>query len=168
MSSLPTLNLVGGGRVAQTLATLWHRQPCFSIQDVLTTSLPSAQEACSTIGAGQAVSTWQAMRPADVWMLAVTDAQIAGCARQLAETHALNRTSTAPAPLAFHCSGAHSSELLAPLAAQGWRVASAHCILSFASVSAALQQFPGTPCALEGDAHARGSAVTHQAHIVEL
>ena len=31
-------------------------------------------------------------------------------------------------------------------------MASAHCILSFASVSAALQQFPGTPCALEGNA----------------
>jgi predicted short-subunit dehydrogenase-like oxidoreductase (DUF2520 family) len=41
--------------------------------------------------------------------------------------------------------------VLAPLAALGWQVASAHCILSFASAAAALRQFAGTPCALEGD-----------------
>ena len=61
---------------------------------------------------------------------------------------------TNPSPIVFHCSGAQGSALLAPLAALGWRVASAHCILSFASVPGAIQQFPGTPCALEGDAQA--------------
>jgi predicted short-subunit dehydrogenase-like oxidoreductase (DUF2520 family) len=149
LSSLPTLNLIGGGRVAQTLATLWHRHGTFAVQDVLTTSLTSAQSACACIGAGQAVASFQAMCRADVWMLAVTDAQIAACAQSLAGAFALE----SPAAV-FHCSGAHSSELLAPLAKLGWQVASAHCILSFASVSAALQQFPGTPCALEGDAAA--------------
>ncbi len=151
MSSLPTLNLVGGGRVAQTLATLWHRRGTFAIQDVLTTSLASAQSACAVIGSGQAVGSLPSMRPADVWMLAVTDAQIAGCARSLADQFAHESQATGTAPIVFHCSGAHSSELLAPLAKLGGRIASAHCILSFASVSAALQQFQGTPCALEGD-----------------
>jgi predicted short-subunit dehydrogenase-like oxidoreductase (DUF2520 family) len=33
-------------------------------------------------------------------------------------------------------------------------VASAHCILSFASAAVAMAQFPGTACALEGDAAA--------------
>ena len=149
-----TLNLIGAGRVAQTLATLWHRQGTFAIQDVLTTSLASAQSACAVIGSGQAVVSLPSMRPADVWMLAVTDAQIAGCAQSLAERFAHVSQAASPAPIVFHCSGAQSSATLAPLTALGWRVASAHCILSFASVSAALQQFPGTPCALEGDAAA--------------
>jgi predicted short-subunit dehydrogenase-like oxidoreductase (DUF2520 family) len=152
LSSLPTLNLIGAGRVAQTLATLWHRHGYFAIQDVLTTSLASAQSACASIGAGQAVDSLHAMRPADVWMLAVTDAQIAGCAQSLADRLAPANQATSAAPTVFHCSGAQSAAALSPLTALGWRVASAHCILSFATVRDALQQFPGTPCALEGDA----------------
>ena len=151
MSELPTLNLIGAGRVAQTLASLWHREGQFAIQDVLTTSLASAQLACLPIGAGQAVDSLQAMRRADVWMLAVTDAQIADCARSLAERFAHDHQASSTAPIIFHCSGAQSVASLAPLAALGCHVASAHCILSFATVAAALQQFPGTPCALEGD-----------------
>ncbi len=145
---LPTLNLVGAGRVAQTLSCLWHSHASFAIQDVLTTSLTSAQAACSVIGAGHAVPTMQAMRKADVWMLAVQDAQLADCALALA-------AAAPPGPsIVFHCSGAQGASTLAPLAALGWQIASAHCILSFASVSAALTQFPGTPCALEGNATA--------------
>lgn len=148
-AALPTLNLVGAGRVAQTLASLWRLQNTFAIQDVLTTSLPSAQAACSVVGAGQAVDRLQAMHKADVWMLAVPDAELATSAQALATAQGTSNT-----PIVFHCSGAQGAATLAPLAALGWRVASAHCILSFTSVPAALQQFPGTPCALEGDAAA--------------
>ncbi|MFZ3221200.1 MAG: hypothetical protein WA174_14275, partial [Rhodoferax sp.] len=51
----PTLNLIGAGRVGQTLARLWQLQGSFAVQDVLTTSLPSAQSAVDCIGAGRAV-----------------------------------------------------------------------------------------------------------------
>ncbi|MES2950654.1 MAG: DUF2520 domain-containing protein [Pseudomonadota bacterium] len=165
--TLPSLNIVGAGRVAQTLASLWRLQNTFTIQDVLTTSLPSAQAACAVIGSGHAVEQMQDMRPADVWMLAVPDAQLAACAqalatalttsttpRQSAAQNPQTDTPTQRAPIVFHCSGAQGAATLAPLAALGWQVASAHCILSFASVPAAVQQFPGTPCALEGDASA--------------
>jgi predicted short-subunit dehydrogenase-like oxidoreductase (DUF2520 family) len=163
LSPLPTLNLVGCGRVGQTLARLWHTQGTFAVQDIVTSSLPSAQDACAWVGGGQAVAQLAAMRAADVWMLAVPDAQLGAVAQQLA-THLAAHSgqppstpdaahSTAP-PVAFHCSGAQASTTLAPLAALGWQVASAHCILSFASPEVALAQFPGTLCALEGDAPA--------------
>ncbi|MCX7277880.1 MAG: DUF2520 domain-containing protein [Burkholderiales bacterium] len=142
-----TLNLVGAGRVGQTLARLWQQQGSFAVQDVLTTSLSRAELACASIGAGRAVDSPQALRPADVWMLAVPDAQIAAAAQALA---AALPADAAPA-LAFHCSGALGHGLLAPLAERGWQTASAHCILSFASVDAAVAQFAGTACALEGD-----------------
>lgn len=58
-------------------------------------------------------------------------------------------------PIAFHCSGALGSDLLAPLQALGWHTASAHCLLSFATPQIAVAQFAGTACALEGDAVAR-------------
>lgn len=143
--SSPTLNIVGAGRVAQTLAHLWTKAGCFAVQDVLTRSPESAQAACAFIGAGQPVHALHAMRPADVWMIAVPDAQLADAAHALAQAQH-------PAAMAFHCSGAQSAATLAPLAALGWRTASTHCILSFATAAVALQQFVGTPCALEGDA----------------
>ena len=155
-----TLNLVGGGRVGQTLARLWQLQGTFRVQDVLTTSRASAQTACDFIGAGTAVAVLSAMRPAEVWMLAVPDAQVAQAAQELAARAALSgATLTTPsAPnadvVAFHCSGALGAVQLEPLAALGWHTASAHCILSFASAASAVAQFPGTPCALEGEAGA--------------
>ena len=81
---MTTLNLIGAGRVGRTLATLWARHGVFEIQDVLTSSLASAQEACTAIGAGSAVATMAAMRPADVWMVAVQDARITEVASALA------------------------------------------------------------------------------------
>jgi predicted short-subunit dehydrogenase-like oxidoreductase (DUF2520 family) len=159
-----TLNLVGGGRVGQTLARLWKLQGTFRVQDVLTTSSASAQAACDFIGAGTAVKALSAMRPAEVWMLAVPDAQVAQAAQALAQEFAARAApssvalATPPNPnadvVAFHCSGALGAVQLEPLAALGWHTASAHCILSFASAASAVAQFPGTPCALEGEAGA--------------
>ena len=150
---MQTLNLIGAGRVGQTLGKLWHHSGVFTLQDVLTTSAESAESACVFMGAGTAVTQLAQMRPAAVWMLAVPDAQVAAVAEALA---AQLRAQTAPAdaPIAFHCSGAQGAALLQPLAALGWQTASAHCILSFADRAQAVQQFPGTACALEGQAAA--------------
>lgn len=151
---MTTLNLIGAGRVGRTLASLWAQQGVFELQDVLTSSPQTARQACSAMGAGTAVATLQAMRPADVWMVAVPDARIADVAATLAAVQASTQPVGAIKPIVFHCSGAQSAASLQTLADGGWRTASAHCILSFADVEAAAQQFAGTACALEGDAHA--------------
>lgn len=141
------MNLLGSGRVGSTLARLWHEHGIFQIQDVLTQSLASATEAVGFIGAGQAVAALADMRDADFWMLAMPDREIANVAIALSQLN----PSRAPS-IAFHCSGALSSLELVALGQQGWTVASAHCLLSFATPSDAIKQFSGTPCALEGDA----------------
>ena len=140
------LNVIGGGRVAQTLAHLWTQKRLWAVQDVLTTRLHSAQAAVAFIGAGHAAPHLAAMRAAPLWLLATPDAQLAQVAHDLAR-----QQQHAPPAMAFHCSGALASTALAPLAELGWQVASAHCILSFASPAVAVAQFAGTPCALEGD-----------------
>ena len=146
------MNIIGCGRVGQTLAHLWHRHGVFVIQDVLTQSLGSAQAACAFIGSGTPVQAHGALRAADVWMLALPDAQLAQAAAALAQTFPTPYTGPDDAaPIAFHCSGALGAQVLGPLAALGWRTASAHCILSFTEPVAAVAQFPGTACALEGD-----------------
>lgn len=149
---MQTLNLIGCGRVGQTLAHLWTRNGTLAVQDVLTTRLAHAQAAVSRVGAGHAVDTLAAMRAAPLWMLATPDAQLPAVAQALA-----HQQRHAPPALVFHCSGALDSQVLAPLRQAGWQVASAHCILSFADVATAIQQFPGTPCALEGDGAARAT-----------
>lgn len=143
------INLIGSGRVGSTLARLWRDQGTFEVQDVLTRGLASAQRAVDFIGAGRATNSLAEMRTADLWMLAVPDREISGVATALSQL-----TPTHPASVAFHCSGALSSSEMTELEKRGWKVASAHCLLSFANPSVALTQFPGTPCALEGDAHA--------------
>ena len=142
---LPTLNLVGAGRVGKTLGRLWQLAGVLQIQDVLTTRVASAQAAVDFIGAGHAVAAPGQMRPADLWLIAVPDRQIATSAQTLT-------TLDVPPALAFHASGALGAAELAPLQTMGWRCASAHCILSFADPAQSLAQFAGTACALEGEA----------------
>jgi len=144
---VPTLNLLGAGRVGKTLGRLWHTQGVLQVQDVLTTSLASAQAAVDFIGAGRPAHSLERMRPADLWLIAVPDRQITASAQALA-------AAGLPPATAFHASGALAAAELAPLQAAGWQVASAHCILSFATPGTAVQQFAGTPCALEGQAAA--------------
>jgi predicted short-subunit dehydrogenase-like oxidoreductase (DUF2520 family) len=146
---MPTLNLIGCGRVGKALARAWHTQGTLSVQDILTTSPQSARDAVQWLGSGTACGRLASMRAADVWMLAVPDRTIAATAAEMAATFA-----HLPPQTVFHCSGALSTQALAPLAALGWSVASAHCILSFADPLRVQSQLPGTPCALEGDAAA--------------
>ncbi len=42
---MQTLNLVGAGKLGSTLARLWHRQQQFRIQQIVTRSQQSAQQA---------------------------------------------------------------------------------------------------------------------------
>ena len=128
----------------------------FAVQDVLTRSQTSADEAVKFIAAGRAVARLHDMRAADVWMLAVPDGQIKNVAFELLNMP-LASVFIAPDAIIFHCSGALSSAELQPLRSagdKGSQVASAHCILSFSAPASAVAQFAGTPCALEGDAAA--------------
>lgn len=143
-----TLNIIGAGRVGCTLGKLWHTQGALQIQAVCNTTLSSAHDACAFIGAGSAHTELTTMPSADLWMIAVPDAHIAATALRLAAHVDATQSDVAAA---FHCSGAQSAASLLPLQQLGWRTASAHCILSFATREAAVAQFAGTPCALEGD-----------------
>ena len=146
----PTINFIGCGRVGKTLGLLWHQHGVLQVQDVLTSSLTSAQAAVSFMGQGHAVAALADMRAADFWLLAVPDRHIAGSAAALADTQQ-------PPAIAFHASGAMAASELKPLHASGWQTASAHCLLSFAHAESATRQFAGTPCALEGDAMAQAA-----------
>ncbi len=141
-----TLNIIGGGHVGRALGRLFASSGGFTVQDVLTRSRASAQAAVNFIGAGRAIDDMQALRPADVIMLAVTDDQIG----LVADSLALPLAGT----VVFHCSGAKSSSELSGPKAHGALVASMHPIRSFADPVKVAANFGGTYCGIEGDAQA--------------
>jgi predicted short-subunit dehydrogenase-like oxidoreductase (DUF2520 family) len=141
----PTLNLVGAGHVGRALARLFASRAVFAVQDVQTRSRASAREAVDFIGAGRALEPGALPRRAAVWMLAVSDDQIAPTAAALA--HKANVQDA----VVFHCSGAKASSELDPLRRAGARVASVHPVRSFADPARVVADFEGTFCGVEGD-----------------
>lgn len=143
-----TLNLVGAGHVGKVMGRLLSASGAHVVQDVLTRSPASARAALGFIGAGRACADLTALRPADVWLLAVNDDQIAPMAAALAQAHDVRGA------VVFHCSGAKASAELQALADQGALVASVHPIRSFADPDAVARDFAGTFCGIEGEAEA--------------
>lgn len=144
----PTLNLVGAGHVGRVLGRLFADSGAFALQDVLTRSLSSAQEAVAFIGAGTACAALETMRPAQVWLLALGDDAIApGCA-------ALAAAQPLAGAVVFHCSGAKASTELQAARDSGALVASVHPVRSFADPDTVAAGFAGTFCGIEGDAAA--------------
>jgi predicted short-subunit dehydrogenase-like oxidoreductase (DUF2520 family) len=141
----PTLNIVGAGHVGRALGRLFHLRGVFAVQDVLTRSIGSAQAAVDFIGAGQARDAIGGLRPASVWMLAVSDDRIAEVAGQLAARGDLQGA------VVFHCSGAKASSELDALRAAGALTASVHPVRSFADPAQVAAAFDGTFCGVEGD-----------------
>jgi predicted short-subunit dehydrogenase-like oxidoreductase (DUF2520 family) len=172
----PRLNLIGCGRVGQTLARLWHAAGLVEVAGLHSRTRSSAEATQQLVGAGQVFDSLADLPPADLWLITPPDAAIASVAQQLAShltaqakgAHkAAQPSSTQPGPqtgqpmphstvtpVALHCSGYTASDALASLQALGWAVASAHPVRSFADPASAAGRFKGTPVALEGDAPA--------------
>jgi predicted short-subunit dehydrogenase-like oxidoreductase (DUF2520 family) len=147
---LTSFNVIGCGRVGQTLAALLHQHGHVQVQDLYSRSFSSAEQAAQFVGAGQPVANLADMRAADVWLLSVPDAQVAAAAQALATAQGTQLAGS----VVFHNSGFLSAAELQPLQALGCHVASAHPVLNFASPDTGVRQFAGTPCGLEGDAAA--------------
>lgn len=144
------VNLVGAGRVGQTLLGLLRLLPEYSVQDVLSRRLTSAQDAIQFAGTGRAVERYTELRSADLWILAVPDSQISITATEIADVFK-GRDVGDPPPVAFHCSGFFAADQMTPLNRLGWRLASVHPVLTFTDPATASQQFVGTFCGIEGE-----------------
>ena len=138
----PTLNLIGGGHLGRAMGRLFANSAALTVQDVLTRSQASADDAVAFIGAGRAVSAMAELRPADITMLTVNDDQIEAVCAAL---------DIAAGSVVFHCSGAKSSAVLHSAAARGAFTASVHPIRSFADPARVAADFSGTYCGVEGD-----------------
>lgn len=148
---MKTLNILGAGRVGQTLAYLWQGTSSLNLQAIANRTLASTEVAQHFIGIGQCFTLDQieAMPHADLWLIACPDDQIKIYCERLAATQDLTHS------LVFHCSGALTAqEVLHSAQAQGAKIASIHPIKSFAQPVSAVQTFQGTYCGVEGDTDA--------------
>lgn len=146
VNRLPTMNVVGAGRLGRVLAALWVRAGCVALQGVCNRRLESAERAVAFVGAGQAYASLADLPPADVTLIASVDDAIASLALALRESPPLQAES-----LILHCSGVLTAEVLSPLKARGCQVASAHPAHSFADPALSLNTFAGTYVMIEGD-----------------
>ncbi len=144
-----TLNIIGAGRVGQTLARLFSSRGQFQIASVYARSALTAQQAVDFIGAGKAACNLLDLERAEICMLTVADDDISNVSNQLLELEHFK-----PRSIVFHCSGSKSSAILQSLRDAGHHVASIHPVRSFASPEVLVSDFADTYCGVEGDAEA--------------
>ena len=146
---MKTINIIGCGRVGKTLARLWTRHGVFRVQSILNRTLQSAARAAEFVGSGRAFGSYADLEKADLVMISASDEAIEPCCRQLCDAGVPGEGT-----IVFHCSGALASTVLEPARASGASIASVHPVKSFADPATAVESFPGTFCAIEGDPRA--------------
>lgn len=149
MITLPTLTIIGGGKLGQTLGRLFHQSGVLAIGDVLNQSLASSKRAADFIGGGRAIADYAELKKADIILIAVPDDQIEASAKALA-----NSTALSSASIVFHCSGALPASILRSDGMSAIAVASIHPVRSFAQPARVAQTFDGTYCGVEGEQRA--------------
>lgn len=142
----PTLNIIGTGRVGQTLGALWAQKRLISLQGLYSRSEAHAVAAAVFLGQGTPVTDLAALKPADITLITTTDDAIEPTCEALVRAGAIQ-----PKSLVIHCSGALRNGVLSSARAQGATILSAHPLKNFASPELAVESFENTYCTLEGD-----------------
>lgn len=140
------LNIIGCGKLGQSIARLWHDAKVFETGSILNQTPESSEKAVAHIGSGQVCSQLSEAAPADLWLIATNDQSISVISEQLSACQVLR-----PADTVFHCSGALSSDVLTDCKNARAYIASVHPVMSFASPLSDEKDFNGVFCGAEGD-----------------
>jgi len=146
LATLKTITFIGAGRLAVSLARLWHQGGVLKIRDIMGSSVAAGERAVAAVGAGRAVQEYSELAAADFFLVATPDRAVTTATLHLASTGILDSTK-----VVFHCSGAESSDLLAAARSCGASVGSAHPLTSFAGPPLSAESFAGVFCGIEGD-----------------
>jgi predicted short-subunit dehydrogenase-like oxidoreductase (DUF2520 family) len=152
MERKPDIAIVGPGVVGTALGVLAAGSG-YRVAAVGGRRAPQAKAAAARIGPGvRSCRIDEAARCGRLVLLTVPDDAIETVCGELARAGAFARGA-----VVAHCSGALSSEVLAPARDRcGAAVGSLHPLQTFADVDAAVAAFPGTHCFIEGDEPAAG------------
>jgi len=143
-----TVSIIGAGRLGTALA-LALANKSYSIRSLVAQRVASARRAARVLKLLDdspqvlAAKNLSSLQPADLFLIATPDDQIAGVAAELATLETSHRKS-----VALHTSGALSSQVLAPLRKKGWSTGSIHPLISVSGTTTALD---GAFWSVEGD-----------------
>jgi len=143
--SVNSLNIIGCGRAAGSLARLWGPGGSVRIGGILNSSPQSSSNAVTALRAGKAIDSYQQFEPAECWLIGTSDEQIATVALELSRAR-----SDLAGCVVFHLCGRHGTEILAPLAALGCHTAAVHPVRSLTHEEISTVEFTGTACVAEG------------------
>ncbi len=139
------LSIIGCGRAGGTIAAALASTGLVEIGQVLNRSVPSAEHAVATLGAGTVAESGRQLAAADAWLIATPDDEIASAAQRLQQLAIV-----APDHIVFHLSGRHGTDVLASLAGDGAATAAVHPVRSMPFISTDAASFRGTVCVAEG------------------
>ena len=140
-----TINIIGCGQAAGSLAGLLAQAGSVSIGGILNRSVESTRSAVRRVGAGTAVSSIAEMGQADYWLIGTTDSQVQPVATAL-HSSGLNLEGA----LVFHLAGRFGLDVLAPLDDGNTLLAALHPVRSLTSSGLSIEGFTGTACVAEG------------------
>ncbi|MCH8228658.1 MAG: DUF2520 domain-containing protein [Proteobacteria bacterium] len=140
------INIIGCGRAAGSLARLWGQAGSVHIGGVCNRSLHSSRKAVEALGAGTPLAALDQFEAADFWLIGTSDEQIAPTAVKICQARADLESS-----IVFHLCGRYGTDILAPLADRGCRVAAVHPVRSLTHERISLAQFEGTAIVAEGN-----------------
>lgn len=138
--------MLGPGRVGQALARRWRESGCRLLG--FHGGRRASGAAAVRFAGGRVLPRLRDLAAADVVLVAVPDASLAGVVREAVAADAVRADS-----LWLHASGSHDLAVLAPLQALGARVGSLHPLLPFPDAQTGYASLPGSAA---GVAAARG------------
>lgn len=142
---METINIIGCGRAAGSLARLWRQSHCVHIGGIQNRSLASSQNAVAAVGAGLAIANREEFPPARYWLIGTSDDQIEVAAQALGTANPDLEGATV-----FHLCGRHSSSILSSLRTRKCLIAAVHPVRSLTHNKISLDEFAGTACVAEG------------------
>lgn len=143
------VNLIGAGRLGQTLGYLLAQSGYARLCSVWSRSRERAEAAVAWIGQGEVCDSFDNLAEADCYLITTKDDVIQPVCEQMNA-----QVFFPPGAIILHCSGALTSDVLASAKTQGTFIASAHPTKSVADPKTAIRYFAGTPMLCEGDPEA--------------
>ena len=145
MTNLPTIGIIGAGKVGSSLARLWHEAGC----DVCAVYSPQREHAeglALLVRAEVANSALEVVQKSDLTLLTVPDDVIAPLAEDIANQLAGERLQN---KAIIHTSGSRDRTALAMLADSGAMTGSLHPAFPFADAEQITQSLQGVAFAVE-------------------
>src|SRR3990167_9978854 len=134
-----TVNIIGAGRVGQTIGKLLVQNQLARILAIHNQTYTSTLHALEFIGDGQYCARIRDLPTAKITLICVPDDAIPKICEFLRDV-----ATCVPKSIILHCSGALTSDILAPMRIRDCFIASIHPMHSFADPSLSVKQYPGT------------------------